>query len=103
MRGDSAGYYFVPDTVHIRTGDQVTWKMISGGPHNIAFRDAVGAAADAINRDMPNRIADLSSPMLMNPGETYSVTFESVPPGTYPYHCTPHLAMGQKAVIIIDP
>jgi plastocyanin len=104
MRGDANGYVFAPDTVHIHTGDLVTWKMVSGGPHNIAFsREAIGDAADVINRNMAVRMAYLSSPLVMNPGEALTVPFNNVPPGTYAYHCTPHLAMGQKGVIIVDP
>lgn len=105
MRGDANGYVFTPDTVHIHTGDLVTWKMVSGGPHNIAFsREAAGdAAADVINRNMAAKIGYLSSPLVMNPGESLAVPFNNVPPGTYEYHCTPHLAMGQKGVIIVDP
>ena len=104
MRGDANGYVFTPDTVHIHTGDLITWKMVSGGPHNIAFsRAATGDAADVINRNMAVRIADLSSPLFMNPGEAFTVPFDNVPPGAYGYHCIPHLAMGQKGVIIVDP
>jgi plastocyanin len=104
MRGDANGYVFTPDTVHIHTGDLVTWKMVSGGPHNIAFsQTAAGDAADVINRNMAAKMAYLSSPLLMNPGEALTVPFNNVPPGTYEYHCTPHLAMGQKGVIIVDP
>jgi len=104
MRGDANGYVFTPDTVHIHTGDLVTWKMVSGGPHNIAFSQAAaGDAADVINRNMAVKMAYLSSPMLMNPGEALTVPFTDVPPGTYEYHCIPHLAMGQKGVIIVDP
>lgn len=104
MRGDANGYVFAPDTVHLHTGDLVTWRMVSGGPHNIAFsREATGDAADVINRNMAVKMAYLSSPMVMNPGEALTVPFNNVPPGTYPYHCIPHLAMGQKGVIIVDP
>jgi plastocyanin len=104
MRGDANGYVFTPDTVHIHTGDLVTWKMVSGGPHNIAFSQAAaGDAADVINRNMAAKMAYLSSPLLMNPGEAFTVPFNNVPPGTYEYHCTPHLAMGQRGVIIVDP
>ena len=104
MRGDANGYVFAPDTVHIHTGDLVIWKMVSGGPHNIAFSQAAaGDAADVINRNMTSKIAYLSSPMIMNPGEALTIPFNDVPPGTYEYHCTPHLAMGQKGVIIVDP
>jgi plastocyanin len=104
MRGDANGYVFTPDTVHIHTGDLVTWKMVSGGPHNIAFSQAAtGDVADVINRNMTSKIAYLSSPMVMNPGEALTVPFNNVPPGAYEYHCTPHLPMGQKGVVIVDP
>ena len=104
MRGDARGYVFTPDTVHIHTGDLITWKMVSGGPHNIAFsRAAAGDAADVINSNMTVRMGDLSSPLFMNPGEALTVPFDNVPPGAYAYHCIPHLAMGQKGVIIVDP
>ena len=104
MRGDANGYVFTPDTVRIHTGDLVTWKMVSGGPHNVAFSQAAaGDAADVINRNMAVKMAYLSSPLVMNPGEAITVPFNDVPPGTYEYHCTPHLAMGQKGVIIVDP
>jgi len=56
-----------------------------------------------INRNMAAKMAYLSSPLLMNPGEALTVPFDNVPPGTYAYHCIPHLAMGQKGVIIVDP
>jgi plastocyanin len=52
---------------------------------------------------MAAKMAYLSSPLLMNPGEALTVPFNNVPPGTYEYHCTPHLAMGQRGVIIVDP
>ena len=62
-----------------------------------------GDAADVINRNMAVKMAYLSSPLVMNPGEALTVPFNDVPPGTYEYHCTPHLAMGQKGIIIVDP
>ena len=40
-----------------------------------------------------------SSPMLTEAGETWSWTFER--PGTYQYHCMPHLMMGMTGEIIV--
>jgi plastocyanin len=102
--GDSAGYYFSPPILHIHTGDRVTWQLVSGGPHNIAFDSAsVGALRETFAQNMPMRIAELSSALFMNLGESYSMTFDDVPPGTYLYHCTPHLALGQKGAVVVDP
>jgi len=52
---------------------------------------------------MPARIGELSGALFMRPDESYSVAFEGVPPGTYLYHCIPHLAVGQKGAVIVDP
>lgn len=34
---------------------------------------------------------------------TYTISFANVPPGTYAYYCTPHLALGMKGKLTINP
>jgi plastocyanin len=106
IHGDSSGFYVEPKTIHIHTGDRVTWVRVSGGPHVVAF-DSSGmsaTAAAALGRDMPKRAWSwLSSPLLVNPGDEYSVTFGDVPPGTYRYACIPHRVIGQTGAVIVDP
>jgi plastocyanin len=103
MLGDAQGYRFEPKNLTIRPGDKVRFKMVSGGPHNIAFDSAsIPAGAKA-------RLAELTSssmgnfmgPMLLYPDEAYIVTFADLPPGTYAFHCVPHLAMSQRGSITI--
>jgi plastocyanin len=104
MVGDDKGYRFEPANLTIKSGDAVKFVMVSGGPHNVAF-DPATTPADSkaqLDANMDQKISELSSPMLMNPNEAYTVSFGGVKPGTYPFHCTPHLAMNMKGVITVQ-
>lgn len=97
-------YKFVPANITVKAGDGIRWIMVSGAPHNVAF-DAASIAANAkgqLSANMPNQISELSSPMMINPNETYTISFANIPAGTYNYHCTPHLAMGMRGVITVQ-
>jgi plastocyanin len=104
MIGDDKGYRFEPANLTIKTGDAVKFIMVTGGPHNVAF-DPATVPADSkaqLDANMDQKMSELSSPMLMNPNEAYVISFGGVKPGTYPYHCTPHLAMNMKGVITVQ-
>lgn len=104
MIGDDKGYRFDPANLTIKSGDQVTFIMVSGGPHNVAF-DPATVPADSkaqLDANMDNKLSELNSPMLMNANEKYVISFGGVKPGQYPFHCTPHLAMGMKGVITVQ-
>jgi plastocyanin len=104
MVGDDKGYKFEPADITIKSGDAITWTMVSGGPHNVAF-DPATVPADSkaqIDANMDQKLSELSSPMLMNANEKYTISFGGVKPGQYPYHCTPHLAMGMKGTITVQ-
>lgn len=104
MVGDEKGYRFEPSTLTIKQGDGVKFVMVSGGPHNVTFDpDSMPAAGKAqLTANMPQQISELSSPMMMNPNEAYTISFGKVPAGTYSFHCTPHLAMGMKGTITVQ-
>jgi plastocyanin len=104
MIGDDKGYRFDPANVTIKTGQAVKFVMVTGGPHNVSFDPATTPAAgkDQLNANMTGQISELSSPMLMNPNESYTISFGGIPPGTYDFHCTPHLAMGMKGSITVQ-
>jgi plastocyanin len=104
MIGDASGYKFEPANLTIKKGDAVKFIMVSGGPHNVAFQNVTDAAASAqIDANMPGaKIGPMSSPMLMQPNESYVVSFGNVAPGTYNYTCTPHAAMNMKGVITVQ-
>ena len=104
MIGDDKGYRFDPANITVKAGDGIKFIMVSGGPHNVAF-DPATIPADVkpqLMANMPNQQAELSSPLFMNPNEAYTISFANVKPGQYPYHCTPHLAMGMKGTITVQ-
>jgi plastocyanin len=104
MVGDDKGYRFEPADIKIKAGDGIKFTMVSGGPHNVAF-DPATIPADVkgqLMANMPNQQGELSSPLFSNPNESYTISFANVKPGQYPYHCTPHLAMGMKGTITIE-
>ena len=104
MVGDDKGYRFEPNAITIKSGQPVKFVMISGGPHNVSFDPATVPAdsKDQLNANMVGQMGELSGPLLMNPNEAYVVSFGGVKPGTYPFHCTPHLAMGMKGAITVQ-
>jgi plastocyanin len=104
MIGDATGYKFEPAALTIKAGDAVKWIMVSGGPHNVAFLNVTNAAAKSqLDANMAGqKMAELSSPMLMQPNEAYTISFANVPAGTYDYQCTPHAAMNMKASITVQ-
>lgn len=104
MIGDAQGYRFDPANLTIKSGDAVTFVMVTGGPHNVSF-DPATIPADSkaqLDANMDQKISELSSPMLMNPNEKYTISFGGIKPGVYPFHCTPHLAMGMKGTITVQ-
>jgi plastocyanin len=104
MIGDDKGYRFDPASITIKAGDGIKYINVSGGPHNVAF-DAATLPADVKDQlaaNMPNTPTELSSPMLIQPNEAYTISFGNIKPGTYVAHCTPHLAMNMKQTITVE-
>lgn len=105
MIGDDKGFRFEPADVTVKAGDGIKFTMVSGGPHNVAFDAATLPAGQEAQLDAnmgTDKTGTLSSGMKMNAGETVTVSFANIAPGAYPYHCTPHLAMGMKGVITVQ-
>src|SRR5947209_6395470 len=76
MIGDATGYKFDPANTTIKAGDAVKFIMTSGGPHNVTFQNVTDPAAAAqLDANMPGaKIGPMSSPMLMQPNESYVVS-----------------------------
>ena len=104
MIGDASGYRFEPANFIVKQGDAVKFIMTSGGPHNVAFQGITDPATKAqLDANMSGaKLGELSSPLLMQPNEAYTISFAKVPAGTYNYNCTPHVAMGMKGVITVQ-
>jgi plastocyanin len=103
MVGDATGYRYEPATINAKPGDGIKFIMVSMGPHNVAFDPATVPAdsKDQLFANMPNSM-DGNSPMLTQPNEEFVLSLTNLKPGTYPFHCTPHLAMNMKGEIIIQ-
>ena len=104
MLGDAQGYRFDPANITVKQGDAIRFDMVSGAPHNVAFNpaDIPADVKPQLSANMPNQMTELSSPMMMNQGENYTISFAGIKPGSYNYHCTPHLAMNMRGVITVQ-
>ena len=105
MIGDAKGYRFEPANITIKAGDGIKFTTVSGGPHNVSFDPATVPADSKAQLDAnmgADKMSELSSALKMNPGESATVSFANIKPGKYPFHCTPHLAMGMKGEITVQ-
>ena len=76
-----------------------------GFPHNVGFDPAtVGDQQAQFSANMPgdHTMGPLEGPMMLQPNETYIVSFGNIKPGTYGLHCTPHLALGMKGTVTVQ-
>ena len=109
---ENGQYKFVPAEITVKAGDAIDFINVSGGPHNVAFNPA-NVPADVqkqLDANMPNAIGSmtkmgtLSGPLMTEtngPNATYTISFAGIKPGQYPYHCTPHEALGMKGTITV--
>ncbi len=108
MIGDGNSYKFDPSDLTIKAGDGIKFTVVSTPPHNVAFDAAQPGLADAavkaqLDANMgPNKIGELSSPLLLNIGDSYTISFAGVKPGKYVFNCTPHLAMNMKGTVTVQ-
>ena len=104
MIGDEKGYRFEPANLTVKAGDAVKYVFVSGGPHNVAFEGAALSAdvKKQLDANFSAKMAELSSNMMLNAGESVTVSFAGIPAGKYPFNCTPHLAMNMKGVITVE-
>ena len=101
MIGDATGYKFSPAKVTIARGDKVKFTLVSGPPHNVVFwEDSIpkGAAAK-LGKAMTKTVGPLTGPFLLNPKDSYEISFAGLPAGKYGFYCAPHLALGMRGVI----
>lgn len=104
MYGDAKGYRFDPTDITIKAGDGIKFTFVDGGPHNVAFDPAMipaGVKAQ-LDANMPEKIGELSGKYLLAAGESYTISFGGVAPGTYEFNCTPHLAMNMKGKVTVQ-
>jgi plastocyanin len=106
MLGDEKGYRFDPATITVKAGDAIKFTNVTGGPHSVGFDPAKvpPAVQPQLTANMPgdHSMGPLEGPMLLQPNETYVISFGKIPAGTYDFHCTPHLALGMKGTITVQ-
>lgn len=102
MVGDGQTYKFDPANITVKQGDGIKFIMVSGGPHNVAFLNVPDAAKGQLSANMPSQMKELTSPMMMNPNETYTISFANVAAGKYDFHCEPHAAMGMAGSVTVQ-
>ena len=104
MTSDGKNFRFSPSALTIRSGDEVRFINVSGGPHNVAFDPAhlADPAAAKLEAAMKNQIAPMAGPLLTAENESYVVSFAGVPAGKYEFFCMPHSAMEMKGVIVVE-
>lgn len=105
MIGDEKGYRFEPKDITVKAGDGIKFVFISGGPHNVAFNvaDIPADVKPQLDANMgADKLAELSSKMTMAAGESVTISFANIKPGTYPFNCTPHLAMNMKGTVTVQ-
>jgi plastocyanin len=104
MIGDATGYKFDPANITVKAGDGIKFTVVNGGPHNVAF-DPANVPADVqgqLDANISEKMGQLSSALKTNAGESVTISFANIKPGKYPYHCTPHLALGMKGEITVQ-
>lgn len=104
MMQQGSRYMYEPANFTVRVGDIVEFVNVSGFPHNVQFEPGKipAGAAEVLNRNMPNRLGPLQSPMFTQANQTYRISFAGAPVGTYEYFCLPHKAMNMKGVITVQ-
>lgn len=104
MIGDAKGYRFEPAEITVHAGDAIEFQDVTGGPHDVTFwADSIPAgAAQQLQANMPNTTGPLASPLLVNDGESYTMSTAKLKPGTYKFYCMPHLALGMRGVLVVQ-
>lgn len=81
--------YFDPKLVVVDVGDTVTWINKQAETHTITlYPDGYPEGAE-----------NFRSPEFNESGQSWSYTFNT--PGTYEYHCEPHVLLGMHGSVIV--
>ncbi len=95
MGSNTGQLVYVPNTLTIKAGESVTFKMNKAGPHNVIFEKVPGDDKALIEKLSQRKL-------LSKPGDTVVVSFAGAPKGEYAFYCTPHKAAGMQAKITVQ-
>jgi plastocyanin len=97
------GNAFIPAETRAAPGDTVRFVNGNGGPHNVMFvADSIAKdARTAIDVAMPTpKIGEMSSHLLLDPAESYTIVVPKLNAGRYAFVCLPHQANMRGALIV---
>jgi plastocyanin len=98
---DGERFRFEPANITVATGDILRFVAVDGSGHNVAF-DGSGLSSQAQNqldRNIAGRAEPLASAPVAEAGETITVSFAGMNPGTYPFFCAAHASLGMRGTI----
>ena len=99
----SSAHAFDPSSLSVAPGTKVTWTNEDDEPHTVtAYADEVPEGEFFTSGDLSDEEEARSevSATLIDPGETFSVSFDE--PGTYAYFCIPHEDHGMTGEIVVE-
>lgn len=99
----TSDHSFDPAALTVAAGTEVSWTNDDDESHTVtAYSGGVPEGEYFTSGDLPNEEAarDAVSDALIQPGETFSVTFDT--PGTYAYFCIPHEDHGMTGEIVVE-
>lgn len=97
------GNSFIPAETRAAPGDTVRFVNGNGGPHNVMFiadsipKDARKAIDAAMSKP---KIGEMSSHLLLDPAETYTIVVPKLNAGRYAFLCLPHQANMRGALVV---
>jgi plastocyanin len=101
--GMTAGHAFDPKEITVDAGETVTWINDSEESHTVtAFDDGIPEGAEYFDNggaEDEDEARDAVGDNLMQPGDTFEVTFDE--PGTYRYLCIPHESHGMVGTVTV--
>lgn len=102
--GMTAANMFDPEDLTVTAGDTVTFTNPSSQAHTVtAYEDDIPEDATFFASGGADGEAAARSDVaggLIDPGDTYEVTFDV--PGTYRYFCIPHETQGMVGTIVVE-
>jgi plastocyanin len=104
MELDGATPRFHPASLTIHPGDRVRFVNASGGPHNVSFDPAKLSpeARRVLAAAMSNQLQPFWGPLLLNAGDSYTISFAGMAPGRYEFFCMPHMSVGMRGSIVVE-
>ena len=100
------GQRFIPAEVRAHPGDTLRFVNGNGGPHNVEFpTDSVPKDArkpfEKVMSGGRSKLGPTSSPLLIDPAETYVMVVPDVPAGRYAFVCVPHAAGNMRGGLTV--